>query len=131
MIGLDTNVVVRYLTHDDRVQTTAAVKLFHSFSPEEPGFLSLVVVTELIWVLETCYSFNKKEIVQVLESLLRSKELIVERAEVAWQALRNFAAGNADFSDCLVERCGNEAGCLHTFTFDQKAAAGAGMQLLK
>src|SRR5579863_3084422 len=117
MIGLDTNVVVRYLTHDNRVQTTAAVKLFHSFSPEEPGFLSLVVVTELVWVLETCYSFNKREVVQVLETLLRSKELVVERAEVAWQALRNFAAGNADFSDGLVERCGNEAGCLQTFTF--------------
>ncbi len=131
MIGLDTNIVVRYLTHDDHAQAAAAIKLFHSLSQEGPGFLSLVVITELVWVLESCYGFKKSEILQVLETLLRSKELIVEHAEVVWQALRSFADGNADFADCLIERCGDAAGCLNTFTFDQKATTGSGMRLLK
>jgi predicted nucleic-acid-binding protein len=130
MIGLDTNVVVRYLTQDDPTQSAAAVKMIRSFSSEKPGFLSLVVVVELVWVLEVSYRFPKSEIVHVLETLLRSKELMVEREELAWQAHRRFASGNADFADCLIERCGNAAGCQHTLTFDRNAAGAAGMRML-
>jgi len=130
MIGLDTNVLVRYVTHDDPAQTVSAVKLIGSLSPDAPGFVSLVVITELVWVLESAYQFKKKEIEQVLETLLRSKELVIERAEVAWQALRKFDATRADFSDCLIERCGYAAECQYTATFDQKAATGAGMRLI-
>jgi predicted nucleic-acid-binding protein len=131
MIGLDTNVVVRYLTQDDPVQTTAAARMINSLSADAPGFLSLVVIVELVWVLEVSYRFQKNEIEQVLETLLQSKELVIERAEIVWQALRKFSASRADFSDCLIERCGNAAECQHTFTFDRNAAAEAGMRLLK
>jgi predicted nucleic-acid-binding protein len=130
VIGLDTNVVVRYLTHDDPAQTAAAVKLVDSLSSEEPGFLPLVVMAELVWVLEVSYRLKKHEIEKVLETLLRSKELVVERAEIVWQALRKFSGSRADFSDCLIERCGHAAECLYTVTFDQKAATGAGMRLI-
>lgn len=131
MTGLDTNVVIRYVTRDEPSQFATAARLIDSFSVEKPGFLSLVVIVELAWVLEVSYRFTKAEIVEVLEALLRSKELIAERAEIVWQALRDFAAGNADFADCLIERCGNSAGCQHTFTFDQRAARIPGMRLLK
>jgi predicted nucleic-acid-binding protein len=129
MIGLDTNVVVRYLTQDDPVQTLAAMRVMDSLSPDWPGFLSQVVIVELVWVLEVSYRSKKEEIEQVLETLLRSKELVVERAEIVWQALRKFGAGNADFADCLIERIGHAAECEYTVTFDRKAA-GAGMKLL-
>jgi len=129
MIGLDTNVVVRYLTHDDPAQTAAAVRAMDSLSPDSPGFLSLIVMTELVWVLEVSYRFKKGEIAEVLEALLRSKELIVERAEIVWQALRKFRSTKADFADCLIERLGYAAECAHTITFDRRAAS-AGMKLL-
>jgi predicted nucleic-acid-binding protein len=131
MIGLDTNVVIRYLTQDDPVQATAAGKLIDSLSPDAPGFISLVVIVELVWVLESSYRFKKNEVERVLDGLLKSKELVIERAEIIWQALRKFSASRADFSDCLIERCGQAAGCQHTVTFDQNAAATAGMRLLK
>ena len=131
MIGLDTNVVVRYLTHDDAAQTVAAVSVMDALSSEAPGFLSLIVIVELVWVLEVSYRFKKNEIEQVLGTLLRSKELVIERAEVVLQALRKFSASHADFSDCLIERCGHAAECQFTVTFDRNAAAGAGMRLLK
>ena len=73
MIGLDTNIIVRYLTHDDPAQTAAAVKLIDSLSPESPGFLSLVVVAELAWVLEVSYRFRKKEIEEALRILLQAR----------------------------------------------------------
>jgi len=130
MIGLDTNVVVRYLTNDDPAQTTAAVKVMDSLSADAPGFLSLIVIVELVWVLEISYRFKKSEIEQILETLLRSKELVIERAEVVFQALRKFSAGRADFADCLIERCGHAVECQYTVTFDRNAASAAGMKLL-
>jgi predicted nucleic-acid-binding protein len=130
MIGLDTNIVVRYLTHDDAAQTVAAVRVIDSLSSDSPGFLSLMVIVELVWVLEVSYRFKKKEIEQVLETLLRSKELVIERAEIVAQALQKFSAGHADFADCLIERSGHAAECQYTVTFDQKVASGAGMKLV-
>jgi predicted nucleic-acid-binding protein len=131
MIGLDTNVLVRYLAKDDPIQTPVAVKLVRSLSAEEPGFLSLVVITELIWVLRMSYRYRNNEIANVVETLLQSRELIVEQEDLVAEALRGFAAGNADFADYLSERTGQLAGCIHTFTFDKRAATFAGMRLLK
>jgi predicted nucleic-acid-binding protein len=131
MIGLDTNILVRYLTHDHPVQTPLAIELINSFTPESPGFISLVVVVELIWVLESSFRFTRAEIASTVETLLRSKELTVERSEIAWQALRSFKMGKADFSDCLIQRCGHAAGCSYMLTFDLKVANTEGMRLLR
>lgn len=131
MIGLDTNVVVRYVTLDDPMQTPIAVKVMDCLSADEPGFISLVVVTELAWVLEGSYNFDKAAVIRVLAGLLRSKELVVEQAELVAQALDRFRQGNAGLADFLIERSGHAAGCTDTVTFDPKAATSAGMQLLK
>jgi predicted nucleic-acid-binding protein len=130
MIGLDTNVLIRFLTHDDPVQTPAAIRLMSSLSPVSPGFVSLVVIAELSWVLGSLYKFEKSEMELVLENLLRSDALLVERSEVVWQALRKFKTSNAGFSDCLVERCGHAVECIYTVTFDKRAVA-TGMRLLE
>ncbi|MET0612628.1 MAG: VapC toxin family PIN domain ribonuclease, partial [Pseudomonas caspiana] len=70
------------------------------------------------------------EIVLVLETLLRTRELTVENAEIVWQALRRFTDSNADFADCLIERSAHATGCDHVATFDSKAAKTAGMHRL-
>jgi predicted nucleic-acid-binding protein len=129
MTGLDTNLLVRYLTEDDPAQTIAAGRVMDSFSPDSPGFISLIVLAELVWVLESFYRFTKKEIEQVLETLLRSEELVLERADIVSQALRMFRVSRADFADCLIERSGHAAECQYTVTFDKRAAA-AGMRLI-
>jgi len=130
MIGLDTNLLVRYLTHDDPTQTAAALRVMNSLSFDSPGFLSLIVIAELVWVLAISYRYQKKEIEQVLEKLLRTKELVIERADIVSQASRAFSAGRADFADYLIERCAHTAGCEVTITFDQQAASIPGMRLL-
>jgi len=81
--------------------------------------------------LKLSYGFKKAEIEQLLETLLRSKELVIERAEVVWEALHKFQASRADFADCLIERSGHAAECQYTVTFDQNAASMAGMKLLR
>ena len=129
MIGLDTNILVRYLTQDHPLQSAAAVKVIESLSSESPGFLSLVVIAELVWVLQFSYRFKKHEIEHVVERLVRSQELIIERTEIVSQVLRKFRVSRATFADCLIERCGHAAECQYVLTFDKNAAA-AGMRLL-
>jgi predicted nucleic-acid-binding protein len=87
------------------------------------------VIAELIWVLQFSYRFDKQEIEKVIERLLRSKELILEKKDTVAQALTKFRTSRADFADCLIERCGRSAGCQHVLTFDKNAAA-SGMRLL-
>jgi predicted nucleic-acid-binding protein len=131
MIGLDTNVLVRYLTQDDSKQSFKAAKLIESFSDENPGFISLVSIVELVWVLQGCYGAAKDDTITVLDTLLRVKTLHIQNAEVLIKAVRTYARSTADFADCLIERFGYCAGCLQTVTFDIQAVKTAGMQLIQ
>ncbi|MCC7082229.1 MAG: type II toxin-antitoxin system VapC family toxin [Burkholderiales bacterium] len=130
MIGLDTNILVRYIMQDDARQSFLATRLVESLSSESPGFVPLVSVVELVWVLESAYGLGGEKIVVALENLLRAKELVVERAETVWKALRVFEKATADFADCLIERSAASAGCERTMTFDRGAVKGCGMTLV-
>ena len=130
MIGLDTNVLVRYIMQDDDKQSALATRLVESLSVESPGFVPLVSVVELAWVLSSAYALDRGQVVQAFESLLRTKEIAVERAEIVWKALRVFQGANADFADCLIERSAAVAGCDRTMTFDRAAARSCGMTLV-
>ena len=130
MIGLDTNVLVRYIAQDDAKQSPMASTLIESLTVESPGYISVISVVELVWVLSGCYGSSKGEICEVLETLLRTKEIIVANADIVWQAVRLFKEGKADFADCLIERTANEAGCSYTTTFDRGAAKHCGMRLI-
>jgi predicted nucleic-acid-binding protein len=130
MIGLDTNVLVRYIAQDDSKQSPKATRLIESLTADAPGYVSVVSVVELVWVLTGCYALTRDEICEVLETLLRTKEIIVANADTVWKALRLFKEGKAEFADCLIERSANEAGCNYTATFDRDAAKHCGMQLI-
>jgi predicted nucleic-acid-binding protein len=130
MIGLDTNVLVRYIMQDDARQSPLATRLVESLSADSPGFVPLVSVVELAWVLSSAYELDRAQLVQAFEGLLRTKELVVDRAETVWKALRTFQRASADFADCLIERSAAAAGCERTATFDRGAAKECGMKLL-
>ena len=130
MIGLDTNVLVRYVAQDDAKQSPKATRLIESLTSESPGYVSLVSVVDLVWVLAGCYALTKEEICEVLETLLRTKELVVANADIVWKAVRIFKAGKADFADCLIAISAQEAGCNYTATFDRDAVKHCGMKLM-
>jgi len=131
MIGLDTNVVVRYIMQDDASQSAKATKLIESLSEDRPGFVSLVSIIELYWVLTSCYGLTDDQFKEALDVLLRARQIIVDRAEQVARASRAFDPGRADFADCLIERISASAGCEQTLTFDVNAARHAGMTLLR
>ena len=130
MIGLDTNVLVRYVMQDDPRQSPRATRLIESLSADEPGFVPVVALVELVWVLAGSYALDRAQIARVLDTLLRSKEMVVDRADLVTQALQRFGAGGADFADTLIERIAAAAGCSATMSFDAGAVKAAAMTLV-
>jgi predicted nucleic-acid-binding protein len=130
MIGLDTNILMRYFLRDDPEQSMRAATLMKSLSPSAPGYISSVTLAESVWVLERLYRKPKSDVVFFIRGLLESKQLSVENQDAVAQALRRFEGSNADFADCLIERLCDTAGCSHTMTFDVGATKAAGMVLL-
>ena len=130
MIGLDTNVLVRYIMQDDPEQSPKAAELIESLTSENPGFIAMVSVVELYWVLTSAYELSGQQVAQALDALLRTKQLLVERADQVMRALRVFGTGRADFADCLIECTASGAGCARTMTFDVKASKYAGLTLM-
>ncbi len=130
MIGLDTNVLVRYIMQDDPKQSPKATKLIESLDGDNPGYITLVSVVELYWVLTASYELTGEQVAQALEAILRTKQFLVERAAQVMRALRVFADGKSDFADCLIERSADSAGCARTMTFDVGASKHAGMTLV-
>lgn len=130
MTGLDTNVLVRYVMQDDPRQSPRATRLIESLSADEPGFVPVVTLLELTWVLSGSYGLERAQVATVLETLLRSKELVVDRAESVTQALSRYHTAGADFADALIERIAASAGSQSTMTFDAGAVKAAGMTLV-
>lgn len=130
MIGLDTNVLVRYVMQDDPRQAARATKLIESCSAEAPGFVPLVALVELAWVLSGSYGLGRNQVAAALEALLHARELVVDRADIVTQALKRYNTARADFPDALIERIAASAGCTATMTFDAGAAKSAGMTLV-
>jgi len=130
MIGLDTNVLVRYIMQDDPKQSPKATTLIESLDADAPGFVTLVSIVELYWVLTSCYELTNEQVKQALEALLRTKQILVDRADQVLRALRVFGGGKADFADCLIERTAAASGCSQTMTFDVGAVKHASMTLI-
>ncbi|TAN04261.1 MAG: PIN domain-containing protein [Rhodanobacteraceae bacterium] len=130
MIGLDTNILVRYLTQDEPKQAALAAKLIETLTTDEPGFISHVVLVETLWVLESCYAAGPARVQQVVDTLLRTGGIVVDRAESVWRALGQFREDAGNFADTLIAVSARAAGCSATFTFDKGAAKRSGMKLL-
>ena len=125
MIGLDTNVLVRYIVQDDAEQALAATRLIEGRCTERsPGYVSVLVLVELVWVLAGAYGYANSDVARVILQLLRTTEFRIEASDAVWAALREFEAGGAGFADYLIAQRNRAAGCTSTFTFDHKAARG-------
>lgn len=131
MIGLDANVVVRFLVQDDEIQSPIANRIMARLTRDEPGYISSAVLAEITWVLARAYRAPRSEISQAVEGMLRSAELVVENAEAGYRALAVFnASPSVGYADALIAQTAALAGVSETVTFDRTAADEAGMRLL-
>jgi predicted nucleic-acid-binding protein len=115
---------------DDAKQAAKATKLIEALTPSEPGFVPLVAVVELVWVLSGSFDLTRAQVVEALDALIRAKQLVVDQADQVVRALRAYGTGSADFADCLIERTAKAAGCDRVMTFDVGASKQAGMTLI-
>jgi predicted nucleic-acid-binding protein len=131
MIGLDTNVLVRYLTQDDAIQSSKATDLFERVITEsEPGYISIVAIVETIWVLERTYEFSAADIAVAIEGMLQASVLTVENEQEVFTAMIAMKERRASFSYALIGALGAKAGSSRTVTFDRRAARLESFQLL-
>ena len=130
MIGLDTNVLVRYLTQDDPEQSRTATDLIERrLSEDEPGFISVVAMAETVWVLERAYGLGGGDIAAAVERVLQADVLVVENEQEVFAAMTALKDGRGSFADALISALDASAGCTHTVTFDRKALRLAGFTL--
>lgn len=119
MIGLDTNILVRYLTQDDPGQSRkAAREIEKGLSGGRMFFIADIVMCELVWVLETAYGYGRREIVPVLENILRTRQFQFANKDLLWKSLADYRNEKGDFADNLIGHAGHKAGCSETMTFD-------------
>jgi predicted nucleic-acid-binding protein len=130
MIGLDTNILVRYLTQDDPRQSRRATEIIEQRLTEEtPGFVSIVAMVEIVWVLERAYGLPAHKIASAVERMLQTDVLVIENEQEVFTAMIALKEGQGSFADSVIAGLGARAGCSGTLTFDRKAARLRGFEL--
>ena len=130
MIGLDTNILVRFLTQDDPVQSPKATEIIERrLTESDPGFLSVVAMAETVWVLDRVYRYTDHEIATAIERTLQIEYLIVEDEQQVFTAMLALKEGRGSFADALIVALGSQAGCTRTITFDKQALRLPGFEL--
>jgi predicted nucleic-acid-binding protein len=131
LIGLDTNVLVRYLTQDDAAQSRKAAAIIDDATTgSERCVIAPVVLCELLWVLRDAYDIPKDQLVEVLDRILDTRQFdVVDRARVR-EAVEAYRTGRADFADYLIGAVNMAAGCTETVTFDRHRRGAIGFRVL-
>lgn len=121
MIGIDTNLLVRYITQDGKEAAGATRHLERVCKADSPGFICTVVLCELVWVLRGAYGYERSAIAAILEKLLTTEEFEIERSALVWRALKEYRNGPADFSDYVIAHTCSEVDAVPVHTLDKKA----------
>ncbi len=129
MIGVDTNLLVRYIVRDDTGQAARADRLLGARSSTDPAFVNRIVLCELVWVLRRAYRHDRGLVADVIERMLSTDALVVEDHEMAVTALALYREADVDFADVLIGLLNGSAGCEFTTTFDRAAPRQAGFRL--
>jgi len=131
VIGLDTNVLVRYLTEDDPAESRRASDLISTVTARGGKcFVSAVVLCELAWVLRGAYEVSKADLLITLEQILATSQFVVGDKDVVRRAVAAYRAGRADFADYVIGGLHRDAGCEKTVTFDRRLRGSADYQIL-
>ena len=131
--GLDSNVLLRYIVDetDNPEQTEKATHFLEkNCSEETPGYINIIVLVEIVWVLRTAYKYPREKIVALLHRILYNRDLKIEQYKSVLAALEQYETGSADFADYLIGQLNKDQGCQTTVTFDTQAGEGGNFELL-
>lgn len=129
--GLDTNIVVRFLVKDDEAQAQRVYALFKKIEKNrEKAYLSLLVIQETIWVLESAYHYKRDNIIDAIKDFKELSFIKCESEEVIIKFLEDAEKSSCDLSDLLIAHILKSNGCDKAYTFDKKASKHAFFELL-
>lgn len=132
MIGIDTNVLVRFLVDDDLKQNAIARSFMAGRTEEEPAFLSAVALAETVWVLHRRLNYPMPVIFDMLRALLSADGFVVENMEELDALINGDNEPSGDLADHLIAWSCAKMGCERIVTFDRKAVLSVpGMELLQ
>ncbi len=121
-MGLDPNVLLRYLAQDDPKQSPRATEIIERrLTEQEPGFVSLMTILEVVWVLKSLFKRSRQKIANDIEMLLAADTLEVQNEQEVYLAVVSLRNGMGTFEDALIGSLGTWRGCLATLTFDEGA----------
>jgi predicted nucleic-acid-binding protein len=121
MIGLDTNILLRFVLDDDSVQSPKARAILQNLTPENQGVVNSIVLAEFAWTLRKGHGYTKSEIVGAIRNMLRSRSYFFPDRNAIADALILCDEAGMSLTDALLGHINRAAGCLATLTFDQKA----------
>ncbi|MCM2473216.1 type II toxin-antitoxin system VapC family toxin [Rhizobium sp. CG5] len=122
MIGLDTNVLVRYILDDDPVWSPIATDFIDTkLSPQRPGYINPITLVELVWTIRRLPQFDREKLAFLIENLLLADTIVVGEADAVSRALAAYKSGSAGFADYLIAELNEAAGASSTVTIDRKA----------
>jgi len=123
MIGLDTNVLIRYIAQDDEKQSKIATEAIEKdYDKTDFFYINHTVLCEVVWVLQRAYKTQKKQIINIIEQILHTSQFTVQSPDTVWKALLEYRQNSADFSDYLIAEINYSEGCKFTIPFDKKAS---------
>ncbi|KAA3613037.1 MAG: PIN domain-containing protein [Calditrichaeota bacterium] len=129
--GIDTNILVRFIVADHPQQSKQAYTFItKNCTKENPGFISHIVLCELVWVLQRSYNFPKKSIIETLKLILISEEFNIQYSQIIFEAIREYEIYSGDFADYLIGQIGKINSSATTITFDKKASQSKNFRLL-
>jgi predicted nucleic-acid-binding protein len=132
MIGLDSNCLLRYFVHDDAKQyPIISARINRETQAGQSFYVSHVVLCEFVWVIAQGYGFSKSDVLAVLHAMLSSSQFEFEQRALVMHVVGDYTASGAGFTDCLIARKNNAAGCKATLTFDKKMKGLVGCEVLQ
>ena len=130
MIGLDTNIILRYLLQDDPAQSSKVNRLIERLRPDDPGFINIATTLEIVWVLRSLFKLTPKQVAVELEHLLAADAFQLQNEQQVFEAAFALKRGLGEFEDALIASLNTWAGCSETVTFDRRTSRLASFRLL-
>jgi len=131
MIGLDTNILLRFVLQDNAAQSERVTAFFRRLPEIGPGYINCITLMEFAWFLRKRIRLTREQVIDGISGLLDSADIVLEDEPIVEEALDTMGASQAEFADVFIALRNRNAGCGTTVTFDQQAAKSiVGMELL-
>ena len=115
---VDANVLLRYLTKDDKAKAEKCRDLL--VASGEELLITDLALAEVVWVLESQYDMTPEDIFKVVSPIVSAPQLTVIDRDILLDALYLYKANDVDFIDAYHASLGNWIAADSIYSYDEK-----------